>query len=977
MKRYILLLLIIIGISINSIQSSFAWNEFWPVWTTFIWMYWHSYSVVDKWWEVWLHCANWASKCLENCGWWGGWWGWGGWDPDPVITTDSYWDSCSYIHHWVDNWSDCNMISNWNKCISSCQQINTWAPVYRTESWSCTRTYTDWVLTNTSCDWSCYSNAWKPANVTKIKTTTLPWCTDNSTCWNVDWRLFSYTELDWPTDKVFCAEGNSSPVTPVFPGILSSTSWICSNWTTSANCSASRWGMYCWDWVKQSPNSLWVKEDCDDGNNVDNDLCPNDCDFWWIITYCGDWVKQTPNGLWVKEDCDDGNNQNWDWCSASCMNESCVWPSCWGGPVLKYCWDWIKQIPNSFWLNESCDDGNNLSSDWCSASCMIETCTWWTCVWWGVCWDWIKQATESCDDGNKIDWDACTNVCTAWWDPEDKICGNWITEAPNYNWFMEECDDWDTNSDNACTNNCTWPHTSQPWELSISATSDCKIDNSVFANNIEENVIYARITVQWWIEDPTNKKVINLWTPTDFIDLSNNLSDRVNNKWDSSLTFTWIPINWVVWDSSRVLPIAKVKSITPFVSCWNKLSFKLNWKTIILTDVWYNFKKPYVWRLEATLDNWVTWDAKPSLWTELRYRLIASPRSNFTNYALWLSVNKISYYGPNITLQNTELLTYSWTWPREFETRVNSSSVASELNRNPWLQVNLPIISYSVDWKIVKYYLSTYENGSDRTPIRITWEDFLWVKVIGLLQGAWKSDFTWQWENISNLYTTNQRTEIRKRAYDYTMNMNSWEIRNNVKYVEWNITITWNLDSLWDDISEYETLIIKDWNLIIDWNLNPWDRKLWIIILKDNYDVNNWYNQWNVFVTNDTITINAMIYADGWFISADSFGNPYTSDSTARTYNLQSQLTLNGTLFTRNTIWWAQYYGWYYTLPGWSKINDFDRAMVYDLNYIRRWNTWCDKNVNWNCNDIGEIKEWFIIRYDSRIQTDPPKLFTK
>jgi hypothetical protein len=54
--------------------------------------------------------------------------------------------------------------------------------------------------------------------------------------------------------------------------------------------------------------------------------------------------------------------------------------------------------------------------------------------------------------------------------------------------------------------------------------------------------------------------------------------------------------------------------------------------------------------------------------------------------------------------------------------------------------------------------------------------------------------------------------------------------------------------------------------------------------------------------------------------------------------------------------------------------------MIYDLNYIRRWNDWCiDINSNLNCEDstLWEIKEWFIIKYDTRIQSDPPKLFSK
>lgn len=56
---------------------------------------------------------------------------------------------------------------------------------------------------------------------------------------------------------------------------------------------------------------------------------------------------------------------------------------------------------------------------------------------------------------------------------------------------------------------------------------------------------------------------------------------------------------------------------------------------------------------------------------------------------------------------------------------------------------------------------------------------------------------------------------------------------------------------------------------------------------------------------------------------------------------------------------------------------DFDRAMRYDLNYIRRWNFWCDKNGNNTCTDNWEYPEPFIIIYGPRIQASPPKLFAK
>jgi hypothetical protein len=400
---------------------------------------------------------------------------------------------------------------------------------------------------------------------------------------------------------------------------------------------------------------------------------------------------------------------------------------------------------------------------------------------------------------------------------------------------------------------------------------------------------------------------------------------------------------------------------------------------MVLNNIWYNFKKPYIWNL-SLISSWSI-----SLWTKLRYKLSAIGSLGY-NHSISLWVNNISNFWSGITLQNTKLMNYAWGLFRNFETRINSSIYATILNHNPWLQVILPVISYQLWWETVRYYLSAYDYGNDKTPITLNWNKFLWVKIIWGLQWAWKYEFTGQWKNISNLYPSDLRTEIRKRAYDYISNMTSNTIINKVKYVNWDISISLDIpDNNLDWKPDYETLVVTNGNVIITWDLNtsPSKNKLWIIVLKDNYSTSNWYNwKWNVLVTPNVTKINAMIYADGWFMSTNSMWSVYTTDSTERTNALQYQLTLNWVMFTRNTIWWAQFgwvkNGWTYILPGWTKTQSFDKAMIYDLNYIRRWNSGCDLSTipNW-CTDPWEYEEWFIIKYDSRIQTDPPKLFYK
>lgn len=48
----------------------------------------------------------------------------------------------------------------------------------------------------------------------------------------------------------------------------------------------------------------------------------------------------------------------------------------------------------------------------------------------------------------------------------------------------------------------------------------------------------------------------------------------------------------------------------------------------------------------------------------------------------------------------------------------------------------------------------------------------------------------------------------------------------------------------------------------------------------------------NIYVKNSVTKMQAYIYADGGFISADGSGNPYTTNTAARTNALKSQLIL-------------------------------------------------------------------------------------
>ncbi|HSA58116.1 MAG TPA: DUF4215 domain-containing protein [bacterium] len=93
---------------------------------------------------------------------------------------------------------------------------------------------------------------------------------------------------------------------------------------------------------------------------------------------------------------------------------------------------------------ETCDDGNAVDGDGCSANCASE-----------VCGDGTVQLAEECDDGNTESGDGCEADCTVTTTPEGAICGNGTVEGG------EECDNGEGLNDdtvpNACRQNCTNP----------------------------------------------------------------------------------------------------------------------------------------------------------------------------------------------------------------------------------------------------------------------------------------------------------------------------------------------------------------------------------------------------------------------------------------------------------------------------------------------------------------------------------------
>lgn len=612
---------------------------------------------------------------------------------------------------------------------------------------------------------------------------------------------------------------------------------------------------------------------------------------------------------------------------------------------------------------------------------------WVTSIWW-TCSTYISSYSPSWSDcAISSSWSAnatITCVQTHSWEPITTACWQWETPFDEeWNGLPSTC------NTSSCLANVSPPAPIPNNPATLAIGTPITWTNNAYANNSDTNDVQIPIAATWilwwasvtWWDNPL------YWSPGNITELWASwwkvAANRITFEWESALNFdsiTHTNVSW--WGSSWWFNIVWVKSYAPLFINDGTISFKAWWVSITRNNVSYHFQKPFTSKIE--IYDFIKNEWKKSwiqVWTNQQYRLVWINNKNIviSNYKITDFINQILPFDEQnhfIEKKTVSGVTLSNRDGAIFYATINTSSWAHSL-WTPGIKIQTPIINYTFGWKQVSYYLNAQEEWDNFAPlVNEESQEFLWVRVIGWIQWAGKSEFTWQKANISNLYNSQMRTEIRKNAYNYVKNMTSGQILNGVKYVKWDITLSWNLT--------YETLVVVDGNVIINDNLNIDNKVLWIIVLKDNYDVNKDYERaGNIYVTPNVTQINAMIYSDGALISADNTTKkPYLKDTIERTEKLQKQLFMNGSLFTRNTIGWAILAGWNYILPGWVKMaensSNFEKAMLYDLNYVRRWSDWCDKSTpsNDNCNDNWEYKDPFIIKYDSRIQTKPPKLFS-
>ncbi len=162
------------------------------------------------------------------------------------------------------------------------------------------------------------------------------------------------------------------------------------------------------------------------------------------ISECGNALAE------FSEDCDDGNIVSGDGCSVSCLNEGAggAWAL---GETSGICGngsrEWLPASNNpNKGIGEECDDGNSVSGDGCSDKCLWEGAT----LGGAICSSGEIGNGEECDDGNTVSGDGCSANCLNEGSlpaAEVFVCGNSTLESG------EDCDDGNTRDGLDANNN--------------------------------------------------------------------------------------------------------------------------------------------------------------------------------------------------------------------------------------------------------------------------------------------------------------------------------------------------------------------------------------------------------------------------------------------------------------------------------------------------------------------------------------------
>lgn len=387
------------------------------------------------------------------------------------------------------------------------------------------------------------------------------------------------------------------------------------------------------------------------------------------------------------------------------------------------------------------------------------------------------------------------------------------------------------------------------------------------------------------------------------------------------------------------------------------------------------FLAPFSWVLEWE-EAW-NWWRYLTQWQQQEFRLRISEDStlsfdgNIQDFS-----TEISWYDSNSVFTLSWALEYIGNNNVYFNGSLNSSLVVNDYDK---LGIKLSSndisdiwISYVLEWKLIKYNLTQAWYGT--TPITLMkniWALSEPVKIIWNLQWVWNENNISERQNFSDVSSSLMRNALRKNILSFTRSMNHEQIIDWVKFIDASQLV----DNVYDlEVNpNFETLVVKNGNIHISNDFNTSSDIVWLVVYQDTgYDIELWYKGYgNIYIDNSVGEINAFIYADGALISSENKA-PIVEDVISRWQKLWNQLYIKWALFTRNTFWWSTIQKSQYTLPWLQYTLDQSLAVQYDLYHLRRGNDNCKESFG-SC----VYPEYTIIEYDSRIQSNPPKLFSQ
>lgn len=519
----------------------------------------------------------------------------------------------------------------------------------------------------------------------------------------------------------------------------------------------------------------------------------------------------------------------------------------------------------------------------------------------------------------------------------------------------------------------SWWHIWDGWNSS---------NNTYIYLNIVPNPNNLKIVLKDWTNSWDKNKYANYFDRYNYdLHIEDKFWNPIHDKKIEDLKCNWD--NCLKDNNNKLSVIAKEFN--------NKLDKYWKWKFHIISAVPWTIDEKFLWKMNkwdvfykdinpiTKLDiklekSWQKDFKKPIIFDNVSVEWWAIDISKKQKYTIKLkNPGKLSGYSnwqidADISLTDENFIFSWWLLQEEdyyfwgdFNSYLWFSTIIKALKNdsllsNLWIQISNMFIDYTLikNWEnfLVKYDLSDSSLAS--CPDRST----LWLVINWTLQWIWKQLKSWLKNNFTDLSKFEVRWEIRKNAYLLTRWLEKWMYLNWILYIEWDKKYS----EIKNKLNKNDTIIIKNWNFTIDENIT---KNIWIIVLKDNYDVKSDYkNTWNVYVKKTVSNINAYIYADWWFISwyKNNYWDFVTyTDKTLR----ENTLDLKWSLFTKNTIGWSEKWDTICKLPWWEKTDDCSLAEKYDLHYIRKMII-CDKD------DYS-----FKITYNPEIQTNPPKGFIK